>query len=120
MAWEARYEGRRSKADLGPNGRTTSKMHFSRREWTGDRPDHGHKTERYGVPFAKPLHLTVVEARLSEGKCYNGNTLSRGAHQQKINPQLSGWKLLTFRLYSLRDSIDNMSVHLCSTLLTSV
>jgi hypothetical protein len=28
-------------ADLGPNGRTTSKMHCSRREWTGDRPDQG-------------------------------------------------------------------------------
>jgi hypothetical protein len=41
-------------------------MHFSGREWTGDRPDPGHKTERYGVLFAKPLHLTVEEVRLSD------------------------------------------------------
>jgi hypothetical protein len=54
------------KADLGPNGRTTSKMHCSRREWTRDRPDHGHKTERYGMLFAKPLHLMEEEVRLSE------------------------------------------------------
>jgi hypothetical protein len=33
---------------------------------TRDSPDHGHKTERYGTLFAKPLHLTVEEARLSE------------------------------------------------------
>jgi hypothetical protein len=43
-------------------------MHCSRREWAGDRPDHGHKTERDGMLFAKPLHLTVEEARLSEVK----------------------------------------------------
>jgi hypothetical protein len=55
-------------ADLGPNGRTTSKMHCSRREWTEDRPDHRHKTERYGMLFAKPLHLMVEEVRLSEVK----------------------------------------------------
>jgi hypothetical protein len=48
-------------ADLGPNDRTTSKMRCSRREWTGDRPDHGHKTERYGMLFAKPLYLTAEE-----------------------------------------------------------
>jgi hypothetical protein len=53
-------------ADLRPNGRTTSKMHCSRREWTGDRPDHGHKTERYGMSFGKLLHLMVEEAQLSE------------------------------------------------------
>jgi hypothetical protein len=51
--------------DLGPNGRTTSKMHCSRRECTEDRPNHGHKTERYGIRFAKPLHQMVEEARLS-------------------------------------------------------
>jgi hypothetical protein len=68
MAWEAGYESRRTEADLGPNGRTTSKMHFSRREWTRDSPEHGHKTERYGTLFAKPLHLTVEEARLCEVK----------------------------------------------------
>jgi hypothetical protein len=34
-------------ADLGPNGRTTSRMHCSRREWTGDRPDYGRKTTLY-------------------------------------------------------------------------
>jgi hypothetical protein len=56
-------------ADLEPNGRTTSKMHCSRRDWTGDRTDHGHKTERYGMPFAKPLHLTAEEVRLSEVNC---------------------------------------------------
>jgi hypothetical protein len=28
---------------------------------TRDSPDHGHKTERYGTLFAKPLHLTVEE-----------------------------------------------------------
>jgi hypothetical protein len=54
------------KADLGPNGRTTSKMHCSRRDWTRDGPDHGHKTERYGMLFAKPLHLMEEEVRLSE------------------------------------------------------
>jgi hypothetical protein len=37
-------------------------------KWTGDRPDHGHKTERDGILFAKPLHLTVEEERLSEVK----------------------------------------------------
>jgi hypothetical protein len=55
-------------ADLRPNGKTTSKMHCSRREWTGDRHDHGHKTERYGMLFAKPLHLMVEKVRLSEAK----------------------------------------------------
>jgi hypothetical protein len=55
-------------ADLGPNGRTTSKTHCSRREWTGDTPDHGYKTERYGTLFAKTLYLTVEEARVSEVK----------------------------------------------------
>jgi hypothetical protein len=49
------------KANLGPNGRTTSKMHCLRKEWTGDRPDHGHKTERDSMPFAKPLNLMVEE-----------------------------------------------------------
>jgi hypothetical protein len=53
-------------ADLGPNGRTASKMHCSRREWTGDKPDNGHKTELDGMLFAKPLHLTFEEDRLSE------------------------------------------------------
>jgi hypothetical protein len=56
-------------ADLEPNSRTTSKMHCSRREWTGNRPDHGHKTEKYGMLFAKPLHLTVEETGPSEVKC---------------------------------------------------
>jgi hypothetical protein len=55
-------------ADLGPNGRTTSKMNCSRRKWTGERPNHRYKTERYGMLFAKPLHLTVEEVRLSEVK----------------------------------------------------
>jgi hypothetical protein len=53
-------------ADLGPNGNTTSTMHCSRREWTGDKPDNGHKTERDGMLFVKPLHLTLEEDRLSE------------------------------------------------------
>jgi hypothetical protein len=43
-------------------------VHFG--EWTGDRPDHGHKTERYVMLFAKPLHVTVEEALLSEVKIY--------------------------------------------------
>jgi hypothetical protein len=68
MAWETRYEGRRTR------GRHRTKWHDNiqnallEREWTGDRPDHGHETERYGMLFAKPLHLTVEEARLSEVK----------------------------------------------------
>jgi hypothetical protein len=55
-------------ADFGPNGRTASKVHCSRREWTEDMPDHRHKTERDGILFAKPLHVTVEEAQLSEVK----------------------------------------------------
>jgi hypothetical protein len=35
---------------------------------TRDSPDHWHKTERNGTLFAKPLHLTAEEARLSEMK----------------------------------------------------
>jgi hypothetical protein len=46
-------------------------MHCSRREWTGDRPDHGHKTERYSMLFAKLLHLMVEEVRLSEVNQHN-------------------------------------------------
>jgi hypothetical protein len=37
-------------------------------EWTVDRPYHGHKTEGYGMSFAKPIHVKVEEARLSEAK----------------------------------------------------
>jgi hypothetical protein len=61
-------EGRRAR------GRPRTKWHDNiqnallEREWTGDRPDHGHKTERYDILFAKPLHLTVDEARLCEVK----------------------------------------------------
>jgi hypothetical protein len=69
-AWRGRLDTRveEPEAGLGPNGRTTSKMHCSRREWTGDRPDDWHETERYGMLFAKPPHLTVEEARLSKVK----------------------------------------------------
>jgi hypothetical protein len=70
MAWEAQYDGRRMRGRPWTNGRT-SKMHCSRREWTGDRPDHGHKTERYGMLFAKLLHLMVEEVQLSEVNQHN-------------------------------------------------
>jgi hypothetical protein len=66
--WRGRFDRRveEPKADLRPNGRTTSKMHCSRREWTGDRSDEGTRHKDMACPLPNLYtYLTVEEARLS-------------------------------------------------------